>query len=82
MTSKFLQSYAFSPRKKQIIIKFGLSSIDSCIICLVNLQNVKKILKNKNTLPGKILQCCRSVPYILLTTLSKPLAFDSKLNIK
>jgi hypothetical protein len=39
-------------------------------------------LKNKNTLPGEILQCCQSVPYIVLATLSKPLAFDSKLNVK
>jgi hypothetical protein len=41
MTLKFLQSYAFSPCKKHIIMKFGLSSIVSCIISLVYSQNVE-----------------------------------------
>jgi hypothetical protein len=54
MALKFLLSYAYSPRKKHIIMKFGLTFIDSCIICLVYSPNVEEILKNKNTLPGEI----------------------------
>jgi hypothetical protein len=44
-------------------------------------------LKNKNTLPGEILQCCRGAAYILLLsqlekyTWQKPLGYDSKLNV-
>jgi hypothetical protein len=44
-------------------------------------------LKNKNTLPGEILQCCQGASYILLATwkntlgYQKPLGYDSKLNV-
>jgi hypothetical protein len=45
--------------------------------CLINLEKQKHL-----AYLGEILQCCRSAPYILLATLLKPLAFDSKLNVK
>jgi hypothetical protein len=56
------------------------------MIYLVHLKP-QQILKNKNNLPGEILQCCRVASYILLATwqnplgYQKPLGYDSKLNV-
>jgi hypothetical protein len=39
---------------------------------------VKYTTKNKNTLPGEILQCCRGALYILLATCKKIYTWLSK----
>jgi hypothetical protein len=75
MTLKFLQSYAFSPFKKHIILKFGLSSIDSCIIYLVYLQNVSKSSKKSVAEVSHIIFRLRTKKLIRL------FGFDSRLKM-